>query len=606
MIFLSGTISLLQMTLLPGLLLLRFIRLPSSNFLQKLVSCFGISLVANYAAVYVLTVLRLYRPGIVWGLILIEVVSLVYLYRRELRIPFSQLSETTLTQLKVRGLEAVGRLEGKTKVTTGALRLSFLLLALALLVLALDALSWYFGFLYKDINGVFKTWDAIFSWNYWATIWSQNTIPKTMLYPQLIPTNWSISYILMGNRDVQLFARAIMPLFPFLTLVMMFDLAWSNRSIGALAGLIVARYMIKRFMGEFITDGYVDTALMFFGFLTIYHLLKTLRIAPGPDRASAIPLGAIFAAGGALTKQGGLYLLLAYPILALLLLYPSQPDEARRFRRVLGGAMLGALALILPSYLSALSQINSGVQKSGLGWTSWFIGERTLLDRFLATTHNLDHYRIVFLVALVGFLFYSKPYRWLAVVVLVPYSLAWSLFVGYEVRNLALVFPLVCLLFGLVLEGLVNTGLAMGQKLRLERIPVGGVVIILAAGLLAAAPLIPNEPLAASQWELQQKIIFPRITNQVDAALKARPQGTKVITRYPGFLPYEFRDSFIYNPMNNFDVFLADLSQYPDAHLLIVPKDGNVKITQYVYKRLDTDEYSLVFELGNWFMVERP
>ena len=108
----------------------------------------------------------------------------------------------------------------------------------------------------------------------------------------------------MGNQTVQLFAKSIMPLFPFVTLLMFLDLALSERSFGALVGLVVSRYMIKKFLGEYIAEGYVDTALMFFGFLTIYNLIKLQHISDTAEQVRQIIAGVIFASGAALTKTG--------------------------------------------------------------------------------------------------------------------------------------------------------------------------------------------------------------------------------------------------------------------------------------------------------------
>ena len=107
-------------------------------------------------------------------------------------------------------------------------------------------------------------------------------------------------------------------------------------------------------------------------------------------------------------------------------------------------------------------------------------------ERLVWTFSNLGRYRFVFLAVIIGLPLYPKFYRWLVGIVLVPYSLMWGLFVGYEVRNVALMFPLLCLLFGMLLERLVRIGLEVIQRLHLGRIPVGAVVILLTTAILAS------------------------------------------------------------------------------------------------------------------------
>ncbi len=559
MIYFGGIIGLFQMTLLPGLLVTSILRFRSNSFLQNIIYIFGLSLVANYAAVFVLTSVGLYLPWVVYCLIFIECAVLVYRYRQVLRSTCDQSAGNSLARLKQWGIEVSGKTTDST-ANLGVIRFGLLLLILVLIYLAFDALKWYFGFLYKEFWGVFKFWDAVVSWNPWAIQWASNIFPHTMIYPQFNSRDWSITYILMGNQTVQLFAKSIMPLFPFVTLLMFLDLALSERSFGALVGLVVARYMIKKFLGEYIAEGYVDTALMFFGFLTIYNLIKLQHISDTAEQVRQIIAGVIFASGAALTKQGGLYMLLVYPILVLVIWHLEVPVDARQLRRTLWRAMLTAFVFVMSWYLIAIYWIRTGVQDSSLGWIAW-IGDRTLWERLVWTFSNLGRYRFVFLAVIIGLPLYPKFYRWLVGIVLVPYSLMWGLFVGYEVRNVALIFPLLCLLFGMLLERLVRIGLEVIQRLHLGRIPVGAVVILLTTAILAVTLWLPGQSLVAEQLEMQKKVIFPELNDKIYAALETRPAGITLISSYPVFSLPGLNINFIFDTMDSYDVFLANLDQ---------------------------------------------
>ncbi len=44
----------------------------------------------------------------------------------------------------------------------------------------------------------------------------------------------------------------------------------------------------------------------------------------------------------------------------------------------------------------------------------------------------------------------------------------------------------------------------------------------------------------------------------------------------------------------------------PGKLLLLFRSDADPKIIDFIFQRMDTDEYQLVFELFSWAMVERP
>src|SRR5262249_10392826 len=116
----------------------------------------------------------------------------------------------------------------------------------------------------------------------------------------LLPTNWSLTYVILGTTDVKMFAKALMPLFPIATSLLFVDLACREKSPRFLFSIPVYGALLYTFLGEsLIVSGYMETALPFFGFLAVYALLYP------PDAFFA----AVFAAGAALAKQGGMYFL---------------------------------------------------------------------------------------------------------------------------------------------------------------------------------------------------------------------------------------------------------------------------------------------------------
>ena len=69
----------------------------------------------------------------------------------------------------------------------------------------------------SKLGHVFTDADGVRSWNRWALVWAENRMPTdTFHYPQLIPANYAISYVLTGLPKLQIFSFAIAVFFfPF-------------------------------------------------------------------------------------------------------------------------------------------------------------------------------------------------------------------------------------------------------------------------------------------------------------------------------------------------------------------------------------------------------
>ena len=54
--------------------------------------------------------------------------------------------------------------------------------------------------------------------------WSRNGFPmRTGIYPQLLPSNGSISYVLLGRDDIKLFSKATTPLYSLMTILLFLE-----------------------------------------------------------------------------------------------------------------------------------------------------------------------------------------------------------------------------------------------------------------------------------------------------------------------------------------------------------------------------------------------
>ena len=169
-----GLIYLLQASFLPGFLFYNFLK--RDKYISEAIPIsFGLSLIFNYILIYALSILGIYTYSIIISVFISEILLLTFLAIKQ---KSNFIFQTSIFHI-------------------------FILILLFLIN-----------------QNIFKTEsimngeDQIYSWNQWALEWANNSLPSiTKNYPQLLPINWSISYILIKNNSVQFFAKTIMPLF---------------------------------------------------------------------------------------------------------------------------------------------------------------------------------------------------------------------------------------------------------------------------------------------------------------------------------------------------------------------------------------------------------
>src|SRR4029078_6877806 len=159
----------------------------------------------------------------------------------------------------------------------------------------------------------FMDWDAVVSWNRWAVDWASDQFPRvTWMYPQLMPSVWSIIYLFIDTTHLQFFSKAIMAWLPLLVLLLFADMTIED---GLLTGVIAAwaSGMMLTNIGHWALNGYAEVPSGVMGFIAFYAAWLSAR-RPG-NRAEWLALiGAVVAAGAMLTKQSGVFFALCYPL----------------------------------------------------------------------------------------------------------------------------------------------------------------------------------------------------------------------------------------------------------------------------------------------------
>jgi len=432
-----GVLSVLQISVLPGMLIWRFYRADKAG-MATIGIVLGLSLVANYLLVFLLASLGLYRSAVVYMVFAAEAAALTVVFRRELRSPVGGV-------LRILGERTWGSyLRARSGMTeaaaAGPLQLGLWLLRLALAVAGASVLFCYAFLFVDDLGKIFDRWDVVVSWNRWAVDWSANRLPSyTWHYPQLLPANWSVSYRMIGSSGVQFFARAVMPLFPLVVLVHLLHLGKATKRSGCWVGVIATGLLFWRLLGPYaLRSALADVPAAFFACSSICCLLLS-RVAPRQvDAIRLLVTGFALTGGAAVTKQAGLYILLVYPLLGYLVAARDKAVMVNGGRVVLAGMAVSFLG-VGPWYVCKHFDILAGNDVSEvLALTSHIHGGAGLWERLVSAFRWVSYYLfgmselryagvvaggLVLLVSL-----RDRAYRWITMLVIIPYGLIWALF----------------------------------------------------------------------------------------------------------------------------------------------------------------------------------
>jgi hypothetical protein len=585
------------MVVLPGWIILRVLRFRGS-LTQWLVSIFGLSLVVNYAAVVLLTTAGLYQRGVVLFLFCVELGLLGWEYRSSFTVNLEQAASKTWQTLS--GLRPdVSKQEGPFLP-----RFLYRLALIGLALLAISSLLWVVQVFYDNLGSVFNSWDAVVSWNRWAVSWAAGQFPSgSGHYPQLLSTNWSLSYVFMGSSQVQFFAKGIMPLFLFWILLMMFDLGWSNASAGAFLAVVLTRLVVKKFVGEFIPEGYSDIPVAFFGFLAVYTLLKLRQVKPEPGQVRlGLALGALFAGGAAVTKQAGVYILVLYPLLAYLLVLRQTDQLSRREKVTWILQALGlALCLVLPWYIYKQLAISLGKDMSEVAWVTNDIYQGVpVQERIWPALLSLEKYFYLLALLIPALLVMEGAYVWLVLLIVFPFTLSWAAYFSYDARNLTLIFPFLGLAVGMGVEGFLKRILDWLGRWRVERLRLLWLFLGLLAGFLGLLLWqLPDNTLVSRQIEKQKQIFNPELNQQLYKYFEKNKTDLKVLTNYPinqlpGLEGRAFEMSF-----NDFGAYKAALDK-PEYGFLLVPNYALEDVQADIDQGIKAGKLKQVFKVDNY------
>ena len=593
--FFLGVLALFQILLFPGLIFKALFK-PKGKFFFQISVIVAVSMLFNTLLFYALFYLHLYTRVSVLVVIILEVAALAYLYRGIFR---TRLDETAK---KVQDyVEQVFKDAGAFFNNEKFSPFQNLLLNTAVVIfigLALSLTVWFVRRGINNIGTVFVNWDAIVSWNAWAQDWAQGVMPNIHLtYPQLIPINLSLTYVLIGDYQITLFAKAVMGVFIVLTALTLLELSIERKKYGYLFAVVLLYLLDKKFMIDFLTDGYADIPVAFMAWITLIPFLTNDDLYH--DRKDFI-LSILLAAAAGMTKQVGLYVLALIPLAAFLQTKLRSKKQTLFCLAVLGVGILLVLTWYLPRGLDVLQ----GLEESG--WDRYIRHAADVQDssspimRIGSALLGLGKYVVLFALLLPAIFMLEKKFKILILAYLIPYTLLWGAIASYAVRNLSLIFPLLAVICGLTLAALMEYGIRFLGWIKVGRWS-SALLVLLALLPIVYLGLRWSDEKLTFLWEEEQRQIFaPEINEAIYALDFSRDQCQKVLTNYPvDYLPgMEGRETtFLFKDNTEYYKYITD----PTICYMLVPMYfATDEVKADIDEHLADGTYQLLFSSDYW------
>ena len=437
--FSLGILALISATFIPGLALFGWTerRLP---FGPQLFAVFFFSLAWTYIKTMTLVALGLFIQPIVLGIFAAECLCLLFSWYYR-----NSPAHTIKHEPRTIGLKVI------FSATT-----AFILLAISVrFVLVATHLG------PRPFWSVWTHWDSVVSWNRWALNMAGGSLPTgTWGYGQMIPALWAYTYQFIGTTKIEIFAKILTDMWVFTIVLMQIDLIFRKGILAGLLGWLGLAFFAHTPPSMWVFQSMADMPLAAAIFASVYFALVADTL---PESGATVAwLASIMLTGlAAATKQQGMMLVVLGPLLYWRFL--PRPNKHRSF--ALAG-WISALAFGLFWYLYFLKTCFTGRDFSNLSFLLSFTGNtegtHTLFGRLSQATAMWVGFFgpwVVYLllpliiIAALAFVPRLRPFIFLF---LVPYFFIWAFGFSYDIRNALLIFPLLCLLLGLGLQGIAD------------------------------------------------------------------------------------------------------------------------------------------------------
>jgi hypothetical protein len=565
----------------------------------------------NYVVVLVLTVLHIYSSSVVYGLFIFEAVVLFWVMRPAFSRPVSEILKDDYARLR----DLLASITGGPPLQT--------VVQMIIFTLAIFSLVLYGEWAWLSIGHIFDKNDEVLSWNRWAVDWSHGRFPtQTWRYPQLLPTIFSLTYVFIGDSTVQFFARAITPLFSIAILLALFDLGLRTKQIGYFLAICITRFLMP-FAVDDVTAGHADVPVAFMAFVPIYLLLLIRNSSETQSRHRDLILGAVVCAGSALTKQAGLYIATVYPLLCYIMVLRRRPGmPTRDTLKFMAAICMTTAILIAPWYIYTEIRIVKGIESSELPYLTHTIHEGrslkervvnavnvTLLERVYEYNYQVGlspdtimSLGVLVLVALMLSMFHES-WRYISVLITVPFSLIWLLYFSYDLRNLLLVVPLIGGAAGFGVSVAADASNKYLHKINSRSLAV---IATVAAGALLAVNMYFDKPaLLDRQRSLQKEIGQPGINNVLYMYHATYGLKGEIITNYTlaGYLP-ELERFNRFDFMTDLSILKTNIDDPETRYILVVYPPPELPIMDYLTREINIGKLRVLMSNSSVFFLE--
>ncbi len=612
--FLLAILALLQALFIPGFILVKACAVETENRLQKTIYIFALSLTFNYLAVYLFTVLGIFAPITVYLLMAVEILILVYFFKKSPRFELS-----------------IDR--GNIYTTWVTFWRSVTPLYRLLLIAALSVIGLFGVFALMRLKEVFFLTDSVLAWNRFALYWYKSMLPEgTWRYPQLVSTNWAMIYQVMGTPDIQMVARNIMVFFPAGIVALFIDLGIRKRqSVYFCAAVCYGLILNYLYRPAFVTGGYADIGVSFFALLAFYVLY-----APGGKddtqyrlfNMKRALLAVVFASAAAVTKQIGLYILFYVLIWNLVLMIKSRGTLNRREVIRYCVLVFVLVSLIVGTwYVYKEIRIQLGYEASELGMLTGLqhmgrdYGQRILYGfKIIVEARGIPHIQYAVFGALffMGLTFFEKRIRIITAAIILPLIILWAFMFSYDYRALMLPMPFMAMAVAYGVQtafrflrkrsggthhptdpaGTVSPRPAPAGSLPVMKVPLWGLVVIIAVpALVLNFTLLKGEAILKNQLTQMRNVGDQRFNEKLYAYFDKvgyDPQKGNVYSTYHyfRFLP-RFRDLWV--PHRN----------HPGIRYIIDRLDRpNKAIKREIRAKIANGEYRVILKHNNYFFAK--
>lgn len=503
MIFLLGVYSVLMMAIFPGAIFLKAFKFKKIQ--PFLPICFGLSLLINYFLVLGLTLLHGYIPLVVRSLGIIEGLVVIVLYYQ------SFYKKITLPKVVIHD--------------------AGILFYLAWICFIAVALYWL-----SSIGNVFGIWDPSVWYNRWALQWAQNIFPTLAWhYPQLLPSNWSLSYVMMGplpdGVHLEAFAASIQGFFLVGMLYFLLSAFYQVKDKAFLLCLILLSIGLGYYYTPYLVSGYADIPVCFFSFAGLMMFLLEEESLQDKQRMRILAL--LFVLAAALTKPAGIYAAIVIPLLYYF------ADGKNRCLKALFWKYLILVIFIAPWYVYAsLHETNHFAFADVLFLIHGIFQENGLFQTIL----QILVYGIFLLIFLIlSFVFQESlsSRLKLALYGYTPYFFIWIFLFSYDERNLLLLWPVVTLTASFIFchDKMFQAFLKQLSHGNFKKIPLWlpfG-ICVLAVISLNFAPIFQKESLINSQISHKNSAYDAEVMTRLWAYSLCPGFQGKVLTDYTFF-----------------------------------------------------------------------